>query len=202
MDLPLCNCSEPLTEIIKKMSEENGEVWLWVLRKILRKENPFMWSYLKTIDLGNNMKNGQDILFAMNQQGIHSDPPINEIIGNPNFVVFPGNKEVDLVTISPVELGLMEERTSYGCICKRAVEIGLEKCPAEVGPQLCLQNGLPSGEELIICMEPNPPTTKGVHSIFYVSTLVKNNPKLSVYNGSLNVLWAWNRRFVFVLPRK
>lgn len=62
--------------------------------------------------------------------------------------------DLNLVVLSVAELGFKEGAT-YVEICAKAIQLGLELCPAEVGPALLLQYGDPPqrGERLYIAME-------------------------------------------------
>ncbi len=60
---------------------------------------------------------------------------------------------MDLVNISVGDLGF-KNRTQYDDICPRAVEMGMELCPAEVGPALRLvYDDQPQDEWLRVAME-------------------------------------------------
>lgn len=62
--------------------------------------------------------------------------------------------EARLVQVTVKDLGFKNSAT-YDEIVARAKELGLELCPAEVGPKLCLKYaGQPKGEFLTIAMEP------------------------------------------------
>jgi hypothetical protein len=62
--------------------------------------------------------------------------------------------EVELVTTMVAELGF-RNGACYGDIMSRIQELGLDLCPAEVGPQLRLQYpDQPKGEWIIIAMNP------------------------------------------------
>ena len=59
-----------------------------------------------------------------------------------------------MVVVSVAELGFKDGATREQ-IYARAKELGLDLCPAEVGPQLRLQyKDQPNGEWLVIAMEP------------------------------------------------
>lgn len=61
--------------------------------------------------------------------------------------------DLDFVVLSVGDLGF-KDGARYADICAKAQELGLELCPAEVGPALRLQYGdQPSGEWLCIAME-------------------------------------------------
>lgn len=77
-----------------------------------------------------------------------------EIIGRPAFVLSKTRETVRLVVLSVAQLGF-EGEASLGDIYARARQLGLDLCPAEVGPQLRLQYlDQPIGEFLHIAMEP------------------------------------------------
>src|SRR5262249_60691945 len=71
---------------------------------------------------------------------------------------FPFRKteaKLDLVVLTAADLGFQEGYTSLAEIYRRAIELGLNLCPAEEGPQLRLQYGdQPVGEFLHIAMDP------------------------------------------------
>lgn len=56
------------------------------------------------------------------------------------FKVESIGEEVKLVNLSIADLGF-GHGADYEDICRRITQLGLEFCPAEVGPQLCLQHG-------------------------------------------------------------
>jgi hypothetical protein len=61
--------------------------------------------------------------------------------------------DIDLVVLSVGDLGF-KGSARYADICSKGVELGLELCPAEVGPALRLQYGdQPRDEWLRIAME-------------------------------------------------
>ncbi len=68
--------------------------------------------------------------------------------------VSPTETRVDLVVVTAADLYFKEGATRVG-IYERAVALGLELCPSEVGPQLRLQyQDQPQDEWLCIAMEP------------------------------------------------
>ena len=73
---------------------------------------------------------------------------------NPAFSVSAKETEKDLVKITTGELGF-NDGARRDQIYARAKELGLELCPAEVGPQLRLQyQDQPNDEMLLVAMEP------------------------------------------------
>jgi hypothetical protein len=124
----------------------------------------------------------------------------NEILGRPAFPYGKTATDIELVLLSVAELGLDAETASLSDVYKRATQIGLELCPAEVGPQLRLDyRNQPRGEFLHIAMEP-------------VATYNRDLTVLALWNDGASLLLigsdgrsdfmaprSW--RFVFALPR-
>jgi hypothetical protein len=79
----------------------------------------------------------------------------DEILGRPAFPFSKTETELELVVVTAAELGFKEARIRVADIYQRAMQVGLELCPAEVGPQLRLQYvNQPIGEFLHIAMQP------------------------------------------------
>lgn len=86
-------------------------------------------------------------------------------------------------------------------IYARAIELGLQLCPAEVGPALRLQYpDQPYGEWLRIAMEPVA-VSVGFLEVFGVGLDSDGRWLDSRYGGPADVWRAFNR-WVFVAPRK
>jgi hypothetical protein len=78
----------------------------------------------------------------------------DEILGRPAFVFSQTRKDVELVIVRVSELGFVRS-ASLSDIHRRANELGLELCPAEVAPLLRLEYAnQPLGEVLNIAMQP------------------------------------------------
>jgi hypothetical protein len=79
----------------------------------------------------------------------------DEILGRPAFPFSRTKTELDLVVLTPGDIGFAPGSTRVAEIYRRAMQVGLELCPAEVGPQLRLQYlNQPIGEFLHIAMQP------------------------------------------------
>lgn len=107
-------------------------------------------------------------------------------------------KQVDLVVMTVNELGFLHG-ARYEDICAKALAIGLELCPAEIGPALRLSyKDQPSREWLYIAMEPITDSV-GDGDIFAV---VHNTDHLWLgsVNGSPGRRWSTSEQFVFVRP--
>jgi len=107
--------------------------------------------------------------------------------------------ELDLVVVTPADLGL--KNPTYQQICDRAIELGLEKCPREVGPALRLDYPDQSyGEWLRVAMEPEADSG----GYLYVFGVERDDfgQWLNTYWFNLRYTWSGGGRFVFVRPRK
>ena len=89
---------------------------------------------------------------ALNQPGFRYDSWARDIIEKTPIATEP--QEVDLVLVSVAELGFTG-LTRYDIICRRAKEMGLQFCPAEVGLALRLSyTEQPMDEGLTAAMDP------------------------------------------------
>lgn len=108
--------------------------------------------------------------------------------------------QLDLVVRSVAELGF-DKATRYDAICAKAKELGLQLCPAEVGPTLRLTySDQPYREWFWIAMEPIL-DSDGALRVFEVRH-VSSARCLYGYCGTPDCLWDPDDRFIFVLPRK
>ena len=91
---------------------------------------------------------------ALDAAGIKIGDSADEILGRPAFRYAGMKTEVELTLLSAAKLGA-ESESALSDLYNRAKRIGLELCPAEVGPQLRLDyRNQPLGESLNIAMEP------------------------------------------------
>jgi hypothetical protein len=91
---------------------------------------------------------------ALDAAGIKIGDSADEILGRPAFRYAGMKTEVELTLITAAKLGV-ESESALSDVYSRAKRIGLELCPAEVGPQLRLDyRNQPLGEALNIAMEP------------------------------------------------
>lgn len=118
-------------------------------RALVPAGNKLIW---RTIKLGTH-KDTDSLRKALESGGYDYYDAI-DILVRPAFKVVEEERDISLVVVSGKELGF----TGYVALAdiqKRALELGLELCPAEVGPQLRLQyKEQPQGENLNIAMEP------------------------------------------------
>jgi hypothetical protein len=122
----------------------------------------------------------------------------DEIIGRPAFTFARERTQLDLVLLSVAALGFGQGGT-LADVHARAITLGFELCPEEVGPQLRLQYlNQPVGEFLHVAMKPQ--RTYGGELIDF--TLANSGAGLSLLGGSAqpDLVVARNVVFVFVRP--
>jgi hypothetical protein len=115
---------------------------------------PAHFQIWRTITLGTY--NGVDAYRdALDLARIRIGNSANEILGRPAFAYTKTKTDMDLAVLSAAELGVESDESSLSDVYERARQVGLELCPAEVGPQLRLDyHNQPLGEALDIAMEP------------------------------------------------
>ncbi len=104
----------------------------------------------KTIIIG-TYKSKDELLKALGEKGIQVTDS-KHMWDSPRFQLSKIQKECKLVRISVMKMGF-DKPALYEDICKKAQEIGLKLCPAEVAPQLKIQYRQPRGEYLNIGMK-------------------------------------------------
>lgn len=88
----------------------------------------------------------------------------------------------------------------YGTICERGLHLGLELCPAEVGPAIRLDYPDPyHPENLYVAMKPLP-CGKDVVGIFRLEKGRCFGPQLHGGRGEGNVFYRADAYFIFMLP--
>ncbi len=123
----------------------------------------------------------------------------DEVLGRPAFTFTRERRELDLVVLSVAALGFGAEGAALGDIHARAIRLGLELCPEEVGPHLRLQYlNQPVGEFLHVAMKPQ--RTYGGDLVDF--TLANSGAGLALLGGSArpDLVISRNVTFVFVRP--
>lgn len=151
----------------------------------------------RTLKLGTGISDGDGFRSALKDAELRIGDLANDILGKPAFTVSPEAKEVELVVVSVADLGFKNTATRKD-IYARANELGLDLCPAEVGPQLRLQyTDQPKGEWLIIGMEPIDISLRQFR-IFDVERIHNDERWLSSDNGDPVHVWHATDRWVFL----
>jgi hypothetical protein len=149
----------------------------------------------KTIKLGTGIKSGKHFCSSLEQKKFRSGKWARDMLQQKAFTIAAEETAMDLVVLSVAELGF-KAGAHYQQICTRALELGLELCPAEVGPQLRLQYpDQPHNETLTIAME----VIRGSDGEPYIFRVWhgKGGRWLSSYFGDPGIFWSGRSRFVF-----
>ena len=153
----------------------------------------------KVVKLGIGLKTADDFRRAFKEACCKIGESADDIIGRADFIVSKSKKEVDLVIVSPADLGF-RYNASRSNIYKRALELGLELCPSELGPQLCLQTkNHPHGEYFNIAMMP----IIGSNNIPRAFGVERNGKTFSLHgnNGNPETTWTIASKWIFVRRR-
>lgn len=182
--------------VVNKLGGMNGVQRFLSGETVVKIANPPEFEIWKTIKLGTSLKTAKDFRKALKRSGNRIGDWGDDILGQSAFTVSKSEVEVDLVNISVTELGFKDGAIRKD-IYDRALELGLELCPAEVGPQLRLQYAdQPKGEWLRIGMEPIA-DSDGDLLVFYVV----HDSDVRWLLGDLghpDRFWFGDRRFVFL----
>ena len=136
---------------------------------------------------------------ALDSAGIKIGDAANEILGRPAFPFATMKTDVELVLLSAADLGV-KSRSSLADVYARARQVGLELCPAEVGPQLRLDyRNQPLGEALHIAMQPVR-TYNGEPTILALANFAPSGLLLIGSDGRSEFMVPSAFRFVFALP--
>ncbi len=119
-----------------------------------------VFTFLTSVKFGTK-KSANDYRKAIKAAGNRISDWASDILGK--MPISDTEIELDLVTATVRELGF-EDGATFNEICERGMELGMELCPAEVGPALRLQyQDQPKDEWLIIAMEAITDSDGGPH---------------------------------------
>ena len=154
----------------------------------------------KTINLGTGLETAEDFRRALRDGEFWLSAWASDILGKPAFTAATEESEVDLVKVTVAELGFKGAQRDQ--IYARAKELGLELCPAEVGPQLRLQyQDQPNGEWITVAMEEPIHASDGNLWLFFVGR-GDSGLWLSSYCSDPDGFWVADEPWVFCRPCK
>lgn len=163
--------------------------------EVVTEPKPGDFQTWRTLKLG-TLKTADDFRKALKKVG-SIDDWVDDILGKPSFIASKTKSEVGLIVCSVEELGFKDGATRRQ-IYDRAKEIGLNLCPAEVGPQLRLQyKSQPNGEWLLIAMEPIT-DLDGTLRMFYVERFCNGERRLNGCYSDPRNFWRGGSRWVFL----
>jgi hypothetical protein len=178
------------------------QMYFWPLRKEREARTSQEFPVWKTITLG-MCKTPDEYRKALKQARLSIGDWGNDILDR--IAYSQEEIEVDLVVLSVSDLGFYRS-AKYKDLCAKALELGLQLCPAEVGPALRLSyKDQPGGERLRIAMKAI--TSYGCYdSIFEVAHEVEleyeeNELWLGGNCGVPDIRRRIRSRFVFVRPK-
>ena len=149
----------------------------------------------KTIKLGVH-ENADSYRQALKKAGYEIGRRANDMMGHPNFKIVAKSVDVELVVVTVAELGFPDGATRKD-IYEKALSLGFQLCPPEVGPSLRLQYpDQPNGEWLLIGMEPIA-DSGGALFVFYVEHDDYGRWLYGHY-GYPGYVWRGSSRWLFV----
>ncbi|MFA6552749.1 MAG: hypothetical protein WCT19_04615 [Candidatus Paceibacterota bacterium] len=168
-------------------------------------ERGVMFPIYKSIKLGTGLYTPSHFREALEIAGCKNSEWSTLTMDQNEFHILSQKLEIDLVNVSPEDLGLLPRGENDPLrnrhIYEKGLELGLELCPAEVGPQLRLQYlDQPEGELLLIAMKPIYVCSRGRYRAFVVGKIANDN-LLDCYNGHPEDTRATNCRIIFSRKR-
>jgi hypothetical protein len=151
----------------------------------------------KRITLG-SYKGVNSVRAALDSARMRIGDSADEILGRPGFVFSKSRMDVSLVVLTVADLGF-EKAAPLEHVYRRAAQLGLDLCPAEVAPLLRLQYvNQPLGEFLRVAMQPI--ATYGGEPVDL--TLANGGTGLLLIGGEArpDLMLQATARFVFVRP--
>lgn len=131
------------------------------------KLHPFLEGKVRQEIITIGGKTVQELLAELAQNNIRVDVGAKSMMEGPYFTTSPDPQQIDLVRLHVADLGLGKRYSGPNEIYRRAQDLGLELCPAEVGPQYCLQKkNQPFKGELLIGMKPILASRHHPHVLF------------------------------------
>lgn len=146
------------------------------------------------IEIGGKTKS--ELIAEMKAKNIYLPDYAKDLLKNPDFVTLRGGEHIALVRLAVKDLGFSGGATTDE-IYQKAMEWGLELCPAEVGPQLRLQYH--GNDWMVVAMKQI--TDRGSRpSIFYLRRH-GGELALSAWSAGPSCRWFASHEFVFCLRK-
>jgi hypothetical protein len=161
----------------------------------------------KTVKLG-TYKDVGALKMALESAGCRVHKLANEMLVGSEFTLATEETEADLVVLTVADLGF-EDGAEYYDICTKSVSLGLQLCPAEVGPQMLLQFRDQLNEERLNGKYAPPIGMKALHNAqgfggfgCHFFRIMCGGYNLYVGDGCPSNYLSAGTPFAFVLPRK
>lgn len=166
------------------------------------------FSVWTTVKLGTGLKTGEDFCRALKAGGFKIGDTAEIMLVHPESsfrVTTTQETKVDLVKITTANLGFRKQfDVRRDQIYERAKELGLELCPAEVGPQLRLQYKYDVKRDWWVYIGMDPISIRSWENSSYVFKLQRVGDHLCLFYdpGKPDYKYWVKDSWVFVLPRK
>ena len=146
----------------------------------------------------------KETLERIAKSGRETTAAARDLILNPSFIIFPEPINVKLVVVNLWQLGFTGSPTTSEVFDReKLIKLGLDLCPAEVGPRLatCYENQ-PSQDSLIIGMKPVLGTC-GCRCVFILNGPgFVPKPTIGVYPAYKTFVWKPQTKLVFVRRKR
>jgi len=150
-----------------------------------------------SIKIGGKTK--EQLQQELEEAGTKITPHAKKMINSPDFTTLPVVEEILLVRLNVSQLGLLGNPTTNQ-VDARARKLGLGLCPAEVGPQLLLQDVVPEVGELFYISMKQIANSVGYPCVFYQAR-DRDAPWLLDHVMMPAYKWSPNSEFVFSLRK-
>jgi hypothetical protein len=196
--LPLCDASGPVTDLLQKLSGDNGHQWLRDLNRFLRKENP--WEVPQTFNVTTTGRSGEDSIVVLKEQGFHVGSYVEELFRSKEFVA-TNDKLYTLAVIGGDEFE-DDQRTNRN-IRAEADRRGWEEPPVELASYLREQISDDDLERMglwaLILMHNPISDSRGSPSLLGLDR-VDDGRCLSAFFGHPGRRWYRDSGFLFLVP--
>lgn len=155
------------------------------------------------IEIGGRTKD--ELIKELELKGIAMGPYVMPLFENDEFIVLAKSENIELIKLTVEDLGFPP---GYGATTKmiyeKAEELGLDLCPAEVGPYFRMQysgGGRREGEEVLIAMEPMLIAPPNLVDVFGLDSTDDEEPRpqLNGYTARPDMDWPSAQSWVFCL---
>ncbi len=136
-------------------------------------------------------KTKDELVSELQEKDIYVTDWSKDLLNSSDFKTLKSTEELDLVSLTVGDLGLKDGATTDE-IYARAGELGLELCPAEVGPQLRLSYG---GDDWFYIAMKQISDRDGNPSVFFLS---RNGAELKLVAHNVRPSLRWNPGLQFV----
>jgi hypothetical protein len=157
----------------------------------------------KTVKLG-LYKSADEYRAVIKSKNWHIGPLAETMLDEIDFEVAAESREVELVALTIADLGFTFNLQYEDCydarytkIFDRAMKLGLQPCPAEVGPNLRVAYiDQPYGEWIIVATKPNSKADSGLFEVVH-----DGDTWLYAHTADPEHTWLPHNKFVFARPR-